>query len=238
MKTKNRITLTQARKSIFSIADNVQKPNTHYTLTERGVARAVIISANRFEKMVKGNGAMMLADGSFDNFSHFPKFPGTLIIRDESRVVYLSQKDQEQKVKEENLIKAQLYIELIEKLAYPLELVELGRYVRIGGKESRRYIEADVIINDYNGNVDAIFEVSCFNDYEENMDIVVEDLFELADSLSWVKKPKYLIYYSRKSRKGDVEEKISAIDCSKFNTFSAWKKAGRPALPEIPQYAQ
>ena len=238
MKTKNTISVTQARKDIFNLTQEIQQGDKHYTLTERGVPKAVILSVASFEKMLEGNrGQLILADGNKSSYGHdFAKFPGTLIIRDESRVVYLSQHDREVKTKEESLVKAQLYIELIDVCKYPINMVELGRYVRIGKGQSRRYIEADSIVNDCNGNVKMIFEVGFYEDYEKNLDIIVEDLFDLADALSWVKKPQWLIYFSRKCVHGKTREKILVIDYLQFNNFSTWKKAGRPGTNKLPKY--
>lgn len=49
MDTKTTIPISEARKKIFQIAEEVQKPNTHYTLTENGRPKAVLISAEEFE---------------------------------------------------------------------------------------------------------------------------------------------------------------------------------------------
>lgn len=49
MSIKNTISISEARKKIFNIADEVQTPNKHYTLTERGRPKAVIMSAEEFE---------------------------------------------------------------------------------------------------------------------------------------------------------------------------------------------
>ena len=49
MDAKNTISISEARKRIFEIADAVQKPDAHYTLTENGRPKAVIISAEEFE---------------------------------------------------------------------------------------------------------------------------------------------------------------------------------------------
>ena len=46
---KNIISITEARKKIFHIADEVQKPGTVYILTENGRAKAVMLSAEEFE---------------------------------------------------------------------------------------------------------------------------------------------------------------------------------------------
>jgi len=49
MSIKTTIPITEARKKIFTIAKDVQKAGQHYTLTEKGRPRAVIMSAEEFE---------------------------------------------------------------------------------------------------------------------------------------------------------------------------------------------
>lgn len=242
MHTKTTLPITLARKNIFALSSQVQKNNSYFTLTERGIPSVVLVSAKKFEKLLeKEKQSLLLRDASRNNYSASgcggrEFFSKTLIIRDESRVIYLSNNDQNAKHQEEGMVKAQLYVQLFEKYKYPLSQIELGRYVKIGEKESRRYIEADIIINDERGNVQMIFEVSSFVDYEKNTDTLVADLFSLAGALSWAKKPKYLVYFSRKSKNGVADEKISVIDYEKFNSFLAWKKAGRECEKEIPVF--
>lgn len=49
MDVKTTLPISEARKKIFKIAEEVQKPSTYYTLTEKGRPKAVIISAEEFE---------------------------------------------------------------------------------------------------------------------------------------------------------------------------------------------
>ena len=49
MNYKNTISISEARKKIFQIAENVQKPGTYYTFTENGRSKAVLMSAEEFE---------------------------------------------------------------------------------------------------------------------------------------------------------------------------------------------
>jgi len=49
MDIKTTLPISEARKKIFDIAKEVQKPNKYYTLTERGRPKAVIMSALEFE---------------------------------------------------------------------------------------------------------------------------------------------------------------------------------------------
>ena len=184
MRAKTTLSITSARKNIFGIAEEVQKGDVYYTLTERGCPKMVVLSAKKFEALWENKNnsrGFCLSDGGERKYAS-QVFAKTLIIRDESRVVYLSGDNQKTKEQEENLVKAQLYVELVEKHKYPLDLVEFGRYVKVGPKEGKHYIEADVIVNCEKGNVKMIFEVSAFSDFEEKTDKVICDLFELANS--------------------------------------------------------
>lgn len=49
MNTKTTLPISEARKKIFEIAKEVQKPNKYYTLTEKGRPKAIIMSAEEFE---------------------------------------------------------------------------------------------------------------------------------------------------------------------------------------------
>lgn len=49
MDTKTTLSISEARKSIFKIAEKIQKLGVYYTLTEKGKPKAVVISADEFE---------------------------------------------------------------------------------------------------------------------------------------------------------------------------------------------
>jgi len=49
MDTKTTLSISEARKKIFRIAEKVQKPATYYTLTEKGRPKAILMSAEEFE---------------------------------------------------------------------------------------------------------------------------------------------------------------------------------------------
>jgi len=49
MSVKNTFSITEARKRIFDIANDVQRPGAIYTLTDKGRPKAVIMSAGEFE---------------------------------------------------------------------------------------------------------------------------------------------------------------------------------------------
>jgi len=49
MNTKTTIPISEARKKIFTIAKEIQKPGRYYTFTEKGRPKAVMMSAEEFE---------------------------------------------------------------------------------------------------------------------------------------------------------------------------------------------
>jgi len=53
MDIKTTLSISEARKKIFKIAEDVQKPHKHYTLTEKGVPKAVVLSAEEFESWME-----------------------------------------------------------------------------------------------------------------------------------------------------------------------------------------
>lgn len=53
MTTKNIIPISEARKNIFKIAEEVQKPDNHYILTEKGRPKAVLMSVEEFDSLME-----------------------------------------------------------------------------------------------------------------------------------------------------------------------------------------
>lgn len=53
MRANKTISITEARKRIFDIAEEVQRPDVYYTLTEKGRPKIVIMSAEEFESWLE-----------------------------------------------------------------------------------------------------------------------------------------------------------------------------------------
>lgn len=53
MSAKHTLPISEARRKIFAITDDVQKPGRYYTLTENGRPKAVILSAEEFESFIE-----------------------------------------------------------------------------------------------------------------------------------------------------------------------------------------
>lgn len=53
MKISRTLSISEARKNIFKIANEIQKPDVCYMLTENGKAKAVIMSADEYESWME-----------------------------------------------------------------------------------------------------------------------------------------------------------------------------------------
>ena len=53
MSIKNTLPISEARKKIFDIAKQVQKPGQYFTLTEKGHPTVVVMSAEEFESIME-----------------------------------------------------------------------------------------------------------------------------------------------------------------------------------------
>lgn len=53
MNSKTTLSLTEARKRIFDIAEDVQKPGKYYTFTENGSPKAVLMSSDQFDSLIE-----------------------------------------------------------------------------------------------------------------------------------------------------------------------------------------
>jgi prevent-host-death family protein len=51
--SKKTITITEGRKGLFKIAEEVQKPDTQYTLTVEGKPSVVLMSADEYDSLME-----------------------------------------------------------------------------------------------------------------------------------------------------------------------------------------
>ena len=45
--------ISEARRKIFDIAEDIQIPGTHYILTERGISKVVVLSASEYDSWIE-----------------------------------------------------------------------------------------------------------------------------------------------------------------------------------------
>lgn len=71
--TKTTISISEARKRIFDIADEVQAPNKVYTLTADGKPKAVIMSAEEYESWMETMEVLRDCPDIFDRIAESDK---------------------------------------------------------------------------------------------------------------------------------------------------------------------
>jgi prevent-host-death family protein len=253
MKIQTTLSISEARKKFFSIANEVQSPEVYYTLTQRGRPKAVIVSADRFEAMVnqqniqavralsreasQEQGFLLRETPKRKYGDTFPKEHDVFILREAPKVLYVDRKMAGDLYQAKQLAQAKLYVELIENYHYPLYLIEVGRCVKIGGDASRRYTEADIIISGYPSNILLLFSVSAVSVYEEHKEAALRELFDLAAALSSeIQLQTRLIYYTRSFDKSGVKRQSMVISYNDYASYDDWISAGAPSSQEIPDY--
>lgn len=220
------LSITEARKKLFLIANEVTRENIYYTLTEYGRPKIVIVSAKNFGELSEGGQSQVSPYGYGIPF----------FVRDGGTQKYGEQKTS---LKEKEIVKAQAYVELVEKYGYSFDQIDIGIYVSVGGEGSRRFMEADMVVWDTHGNPCMVLAIAPFGDYERDFERTVKDLFEIGNAIDNGKNHlHHLLYYSRSFSDGRAQKKISAIDFSKNKTFDEWEKDGRPMEKNIPQCAK
>lgn len=53
MSKSNTLPISEARRKIFDIAEDVQRPNRHYTLTDKGRPKAVVLSVDEYQSLIE-----------------------------------------------------------------------------------------------------------------------------------------------------------------------------------------
>ena len=53
MKIRSTLPVTEARKQLFNILEDVSTPGVYYTITEKGIPKAVILSADEFDSILE-----------------------------------------------------------------------------------------------------------------------------------------------------------------------------------------
>jgi len=162
------------------------------------------------------------------------------ISRDGSKITYLVQGYADNFLDPEEQVRAEFYIDLIEKYKYKPDknIIELEKYRKIGHPHKKTDIKMDIVVYDKNHNPFMLFELKSREDYEKYFESSIKtQLFEPAATEDKGRSTlKFIIYYTRwRDEDGKLQEKYETIDYTKFKSFEEWEVAGRPNLRYIPK---
>jgi len=162
------------------------------------------------------------------------------ISRDGSKITYLAQGYTDNFFDPEEKVRAELYIDLIEKYKYKpyKNIIELEKYRKIGHPHKKTDIKMDIVVYDENHNPFILFELKSPEEYDKYFESSIKtQLFEPAATEDKGKGTlKFLIYYTRwYDEDGKLQEKYETIDYTRYKSFEDWEAAGRPNLRYIPK---
>ncbi len=159
---------------------------------------------------------------------------------DGSKITYNAQGYTDNYNDPEEQVRADFYIDLIEKYKYypAKDIIEIEKYRKIGHPHKKTDIKMDIVVYDKNHNPFMLFELTSREDYEKYFESSIRtQLFEPAATEDKGKGTlKFLIYYTRwYDDDGKSQEKYESIDYAKYKSFEDWEEAGRPNLRYIPK---
>ena len=226
MQIKTTLSISEARKQLFTIADKVQQAEAYYTLTERGKPTVVILSASSFESLQqKQTGSP-------------PESATTWIVREASTRQCQVTKDT---FREKNLLRSGLFVALTEQFGYPFGSIDIGRWVPKGGSGSRTYIESDLLVDEQNGTL-IVCAVEIFQRYAENTQETLEELFAITATFPQQShQSRFILYATRApvstgSTPTAQQNTWLIIDTKKYPSLEVWQQAGSPTEKSLPKY--
>lgn len=158
------------------------------------------------------------------------RFDGRLII-------YESVGHQDEIGDPEEQVRADLYLDLVEKYGYNTpNAVEMEKYYKIGHPHKRSDAKVDVIVKYPDGRPFLVIELKSPGDYDRYMeDSLKTQVFNIAAVENQVHGSiRYLVYHTRYWENGTLHHKTVCIDYEKYRSFEEWDKDGRENLREIP----
>jgi len=122
------------------------------------------------------------------------------ISRDGSKITYLAQGYADNYNDPEERVRAELYVDLIEKYKYKpdKDIIELEKYRKIGHPRKKTDIKMDIVIYNKDHSPFILFELKSREDYERSFESSIKtQLFEPAATEDKGKGTlKFLIYYT------------------------------------------
>ena len=231
------VTITQARKEIFSLTDTVAKKNTVVTLTEHGLPKAILLSLKRYAFLERKSTPAPFSESVFSFFPDSARLvqdaPKNRYTQDTTSLLSIpsSRGNIDPFSNEKKLALAQLFVQLAEKYDCPPENMYLDTCLRVDGHHGNHTVDIDILLTDTRKNPVALFLVAPFQHYETLKDRMFRDLFTLCDAFKRTYRcdtVRNLVYFSKTVNAGKGRELWSVVDTNAFPSFKQWKREGCP----------
>jgi prevent-host-death family protein len=232
MLAKNILSLTEARKNIFSLVDEVNKENTTFILTEHGRAKAALISIALFDR---------ISDSS--SKKRVPQFPQSFfvknsvsapvwMVRDGDEVGY--QRDSTDAWEEERAYaRSILYVTLVEKFKHEPQRIEVGHHVELSSSSGSQHFEIDLIVSDQGGNPFMVCMLIPWTATLKEQEEAIRLFYLLIENVDITAKPSWLVGFSYEYKNKKGQSRAFVIDYKKYPTFALWQAGGKERKEEL-----
>jgi type I restriction enzyme M protein len=129
---------------------------------------------------------------------------------------------------DEEVTRAFLINELVNKLDYKPELIETETEYSIGRPKTSKP-RIDIIVRDSKGKSFFFIETKSPDKFENDKEFIEDQLFKLA---RFEDEVKYLVYYTIDIKENQIVDRAIIIDYEKYSKYSDWEKDGFPSVSD------
>lgn len=226
MLAKNILSVTEARKNIFTLVEKVEKNKTSFILTERGRAKAALIPIDMFDRKMANAGE---AKKRF-SFSHGRIVTGftapVWLVQDGCHNGY-QRTFLDAWEEERAYARSILYVKLVEEFGFAPKQIEIGYHVELLAPEGKRHMEIDLIVTNEEGQPIMVCIIMPLKSTVKEQENTAELLYALVDALGMNAKLSWLVGFSYGCKGKTKESKAFVIHYQKYPNFTCWQKEGR-----------
>ena len=226
MLAKNILPLTEARKNIFTLVDEVEKEEKSFILTERGRAKAALIPITLFDRF---------SELSSQHVRRTYSLPGALvqslqapvwIARDGCEQGY-QRKSESEWVEEKAYAQSILYVKLVEQFGYEPRQIEVGHPVELISSEGTQHFELDLVVRDKEGWPTILCVLIPWAAVLPEQDKAIWFLYTSAEAMGIGRSLSWLVGFSHQCQQKKGKSRAFVIDFKKYPTFALWQAGGR-----------
>ena len=226
MLAKNILSLTEARKNIFSLTDEVEKEGKTFILTERGRAKAALIPIALFDSFSE---ASPKRSRGMDHASGFltKSFPAPVWVARDGCDQGYQRKSGNDWEEERAYAQSILYVKLVEQFGYEPHQIEVGHPVAIASAEGLQHFELDLIVKDTEGWPSIFCMLIPWAAVLPEQEKAIWLLYAFAEEMQVGERLSWLVGFSHQCRQKKGESKAFVIDYKKYPTFALWQSGGK-----------
>ncbi len=232
MLARNILSLTEARKNIFSLVEEVDTKETSFILTERGRAKAALIPIALFDSFSEHSRSTSNLLSWYQEGIITSLGAPVWVARDGCQEGY--QRNALNPWEEERgYARSILYVKLVEQFGYGPHQIEIGHPVELVSKSEKRHLEIDLMVRNNEGLPIILCMLTPVKATAAEQEAVTELLYTLAKHLNLQTTLCFLAVFSHECKEKKTKSKAFVIDYKKYPTFALWQAGGKKGRKEL-----